>query len=69
MSGTAPHLRLRASIAAKKRHHPDADLSAEQEELRQLTLEAHIAKLVAEAPPLTDEQKSRIRNLLESSTP
>lgn len=62
-----PHLKLRAQIAAKKRHHPDADLTQELEELRVLTLEAHIRKVVDEAPPLTDEQKNRLARIFVSA--
>lgn len=56
----------RASYAALKRHH-GADhpaTEAASRELRETALARHITRLVDQAPPLTDEQRSRLAGLL-----
>jgi nanoRNase/pAp phosphatase (c-di-AMP/oligoRNAs hydrolase) len=69
MSSTLPPpkvLSARSRVRALSRHrgpdHPDT--LAASAELRTLTAEEYIRKVVAGAPPLTDEQIRRLRNLL-----
>ncbi len=56
----------RARLAAIKRHHPDRlDLAADaKRNLAAANLEAYIKRIVAEAPPLTEDQRSRLALLL-----
>ena len=55
----------RARVAALKRHHPHSELTkALAAEYAAESLARHIAKVVAEAPPLSKEQKSRLARLL-----
>ena len=56
----------RARLAAIKRHHPDRlDLAADaKRNLAAANLEAHIQRIVAQAPPLTEDQRSRLALLL-----
>ncbi|MFF7651479.1 hypothetical protein ACFZCY_16720 [Streptomyces sp. NPDC007983] len=56
--------KLRARIAGKKRHNPDADVVDDQRELKTRTLEAHIQRLISTAPVPTPEQIERLRTLL-----
>lgn len=57
----------RAVIAAKQRHHPDADLTEDRRALRAARAEDYIRKLVDEAPRLSDEQRSRLAVILRDS--
>ncbi len=54
----------RAVIAAKRRHHPDVDLTEDRRALRAARAEDYIKKLVDEAPPLTESQRDRLALLL-----
>jgi F0F1-type ATP synthase delta subunit len=54
-------------MGAKKRHHPDADLTEDLRDLRAARLEEQIARVVSAAPPLTPEQLERLRALLAPS--
>ena len=54
----------RAVVAAKRRHHPDADVTEERRALRAARAEDYIKKLVDGAPPLTDAQRDRVALLL-----
>jgi hypothetical protein len=54
----------RAKVAAAKRHHPDADHTELQQDLKALTLQEHVRRLVETWPPLTPEQSERIAVLL-----
>lgn len=56
--------RLRGQIAAASRHHPDTDLRPLRRDLAAEKLADYIAEVVAEAPPLTDDQVDRIAGLL-----
>lgn len=56
--------KLRARIAGRKSQNPDADVTEEQRELRTLTLEEHIRRVVENAPTPTPEQIARLRALL-----
>ena len=60
--------RNRAKLAANMRHHPNADHTNARRELAASNLEAYVARVVAEAPPLTDEQKHRIASLLGAAS-
>lgn len=56
----------RARVASLSRSRPadDVDLVQARRNLRAERLAAHVAEVVAEAPPLTDEQRARIAALL-----
>lgn len=57
--------RLRARKAAITRHHgPDADTADLDRELKAASLEDHIRRVVDAAPPLTEEQRTRLALLL-----
>jgi len=57
-------LRLRAQIGAATRHHPDADTTDLRRELAAVKIADYIRSIVAEAPPLTQEQRDRLALLL-----
>lgn len=61
---TVYHHRARIAGLSRDRSSDDPDLIAARLDLRAEKLAAHIAKVVAEAPPLTDEQRSRLAGLL-----
>ena len=66
-SSSNPRVRTaRAVLAATERHHgPDDPRSADaRREVRRLGLLEHIEKVVADAPPLTAEQRSELAALL-----
>lgn len=54
----------RSKIAHAKRRDPDADVTELQRQLRAQRLEEHVARVINEAPPLTDEQRHRVAQLL-----
>jgi hypothetical protein len=56
-------------VSALKRHHPEgaAAVDAAVRDLRAMTLEEHIRKVVDQAPPLTPEQAERLAALLRPS--
>jgi hypothetical protein len=54
----------RARLAALERHHPDADHSEQRRDLRAARAADYIARVVAETPPLTPEQKLHLARLL-----
>lgn len=56
--------RARARLAVTTRHHPDRDHADLRRDLAAAKLEAYVARVVAEAPPLTAEQNHRIVSLL-----
>lgn len=60
----------RATIAAlsRSRKSDDPDLIAARQRLKAAKLEEYVARVVAEAPPLTDEQKHRIASLLGAAS-
>jgi hypothetical protein len=57
---------LRAIIAGRTSHHGpnDAKVLEAQRDLRAVKLAEHIAAVVAQAPPLTCEQRDRLAELL-----
>lgn len=56
--------KVRARIAGRKRQNADADVADDQRELKTLTLEEHIRRVVENAPLPTPEQIARLRALL-----
>ncbi|MBS9533545.1 hypothetical protein KIH27_08080 [Mycobacterium sp. M1] len=56
----------RAKIAAKSRvlAPDDPELATDRRDLRAANVEAYITKVLAERPPLTDEQRTRLAELL-----
>jgi hypothetical protein len=59
----------RARYAAKRRHEPDGDHSAERDDVLRARREARIAELITTAPALQPEQVERLRHLLPPSPP
>lgn len=57
-----------ARIAAIKRHHPDADTTDAERDLKAARAEEYIRALVETFPPLTGEQKARLAALLRQPT-
>jgi hypothetical protein len=62
-------IKLAGEIGAIARHHGSTDprLSGLRRDLRALSLEEHIQKVVDLAPPLTDDQRARLAVLLRPS--
>jgi hypothetical protein len=60
---------LKAQLGAQTRHHPEQDHSDLKRDLRAEVLAEHVARVVAEAPPLTDAQAQRIVGLLLTGGP
>jgi len=54
----------RSAIALAKKNDPNADVTDLRRQLRAERLAEHVAAVVAEAPPLTPEQRDRIAVLL-----
>jgi len=63
---SSPVLSARARTAALVRHHPDhPEIAAPaRRELAAAMLAEHVARVVADAPPLTTEQRDRITSAL-----
>lgn len=59
---SAPVARARGRVAALSRSRlaTDPELTAAKRDLTALTLDQHVSRVVADAPPLTDEQVERI---------
>lgn len=58
--------RGRVGALSRSRNQDDPDLVEAKRNLKALKLEEHIRRVVAEAPPLTDEQRDRIAALLRA---
>lgn len=56
--------RLRGKLAIETRWRPDEDHTELRRDYTAERLAEHIAKVVAEAPPLTAEQRDRLAGLL-----
>ncbi len=54
----------RSAIALAKKNDPNADVTDLRRQLRAERLADYVAKVVAEAPPLTPAQRDRIAVLL-----
>ena len=61
--------KLAGEVGAIARHHGESDprLPELRRELRALSLEEHIRKVVDSAPPLSDQQKAKLAALLRPS--
>ena len=59
----------RSELATLAKTHDKSDpvMIAKRAELRALKLEDHVRRVLAEAPPLTDEQREKIAQLLRVS--
>lgn len=64
MLPTSSVRRARARLAGTVKHHPDADVTHLRRELKAAKLEQAIRAAVDAAPPLTDDQRSRLAGLL-----
>lgn len=65
MSVSSPTTRRLVGIqAATARHHPEADTTQLRRDLAASHIADYVARVVAEAPPLTSEQRERIASLL-----
>lgn len=60
--------RARVASLTRSRRSDDPDLIAARRNLRAARLEDYIARVVAEAPPLSDAQRDRLALLLRGST-
>jgi hypothetical protein len=69
LSKAAAHHRARVAGLSRDRKPDDPDLVGARLELRALRLEDYVAQVLAEAPPLTNEQRSRIAALLRAGAP
>ena len=58
------HHRARVAALSRDRAPDDPDLQDARRDLRASMLAAHVAKVVAQAPPLTAEQRDRLAILL-----
>lgn len=58
---------LRARHAGLRRHSRDDDpaVVAARQELKAASIEAYLERQIAEAPPLTNEQRAKLAELLE----
>ncbi|OCB25013.1 hypothetical protein A5674_22185 [Mycobacterium malmoense] len=63
---TVNHERARIASLTRSRQPDDPELVAARQNLKALRLEEHVRRVVAEAPPLTDEQRDRIAAILRS---
>jgi hypothetical protein len=54
----------RARYAAQHKNHPGQDHSADKRELVAANIAAYLKKTLAAAPPLTDEQRAQLAELL-----
>lgn len=61
---TWTHHRARIASLSRSRTPDDPELLGARRDLRAVRLADHIAKVVAEAPPLTPEQRDRLTGLL-----
>ncbi|WP_324667158.1 putative PhiRv1 phage protein [Mycobacterium canetti] len=61
---TIYHHRGRVAALSRSRRANDPEYVAAQQDLAAANLEAHIARTLAAAPPLTDEQRTRLAELL-----
>lgn len=58
--------RARVASLSRSRKPNDPELVDARRNLRALRLEEHVTRVVAEAPPFTDEQRERIAALLRA---
>lgn len=55
---------IQARLAAESRYRPHSDLTGLRRDHAAAKLEEYVSRVVAAAPPLTDEQRHRIARLL-----
>lgn len=68
MSDNINHHKCRVAALARFRSAKDPVLVAAKQDLRAAKLAAHVAKVVAEAPPLSPAVLDRIASLLKPSS-
>lgn len=56
--------RARVASLTRSRAADDPELVAARQRLRAARYELHVQKIIADAPPLTDEQRHRVAQLL-----
>jgi hypothetical protein len=56
--------KTRSVLALTIKKNPNADTTALRRQMKAEHLEAYVAKVVASAPPLTDEQRDRVASIL-----
>lgn len=61
---TWTHYRARVASLSRDRAADDPELLEARRNLRAIRLEEHVAQVVAQAPPLSTEQRHRIAQLL-----
>lgn len=66
LSATANRERGRIAALSRSRTSDDPELVSARRNLRAARLEDHVQRVLAEAPPLTDEQRERIAALLRA---
>lgn len=64
----ALHYRARVAALSRSRRPDDPEFIAARRDLKAASLEAHVARVVAEAPPLTEDQRTRIAALLRPAS-
>ncbi|MFK4295019.1 hypothetical protein ABH924_000151 [Arthrobacter sp. GAS37] len=62
------HYNARVGALSRSRCEDDSELLAARRDLRAAKLAAYVSKVVAEAPPLTNEQIDRIAVLLRPNS-
>lgn len=63
------HHRARVASLSRSRRDDDHDLVEARRNLSAATLESRIAKFVAQAPPLSSEQRARIAAIITADRP
>lgn len=69
LSATAAHHRARIAALSRDRTADDPELVAARQNLKAARLEDHISQALADAPPLSEEQRARIAGLLVGPRP
>lgn len=65
LSPKAAHHRARIAHLSRSRSSDDPEIVSARTEFAAAKIEAYIERVISEAPPLTNEQLSRLRVLLE----
>lgn len=66
ISPSVAHERARVASLSRDRKPDDPELIQARQNLAALTLAQHVERVLAAAPPLTDEQRTRISALLRT---
>jgi hypothetical protein len=66
ISQATAHYRARVAALSRDRLPDDPDLVSARQNLAVLKIEDHVRRVIAQAPPLTDEQRERIADLLRA---